>query len=241
MRLRRPDHFSVKLSVAAAALAASLALASPAIAHDGAAVGASPIAHDGHGMPDMRPEWRGSQPNGQPHHGMQANGPGFDQSSYERAREDWLAVCRHDQRRGQGVGGGLIGGLVGGLLGNRIAGRNDRLLGTVIGGVAGAAAGVAIEKSANRGRSQDYCEAYLNAYSQPSYGHAAYAQPMMMVPMMAPMMAGAQQTHQEPCTETTVTEEWVTVPGRSRTIIRYARPAPDKRVRIAPGKRVRTD
>ncbi len=239
MRLRRPDHFSAKLSAAAAALAASLLLASPAIAHDG--MGAStppPMAHGSHAVPDMRPEWRGPQPNSQPYHAMQTNGPGFDQAAYERAREDWLAVCRHDQRRGQGLGGGLIGGLLGGLAGNRIAGRNDRFLGTVIGGVAGAAAGATIEKSANRGRSQDYCEAYLNAYSQPSYGHAAYAQPMMMVPMMA---VQSQQAHQEPCTETSVTEEWVTVPGRSRTIIRYSRPVPDKRVRIAPSKRVRTN
>jgi hypothetical protein len=189
MRFFRPVLFS--------AAAASLMLATPAVAHDGA---------------------------------------GYDRAAYEGARADWLAVCRHDQRRGHnGLGGGLIGGLIGGLLGNRIAGRDDRVLGTVVGGVAGAAAGVAIDKSQDRVSDHDYCEAYLNAYSQP-----AYPQQMVMVPvMMAPMAVQAPQTRQEPCTETIVTEEWVTEPARPHTIIHRVPPTPDKRVRIAPDKRIR--
>ncbi len=249
MRLRRPALRLAKLSATAVALAASLALAAPAFAHDGPAPGAvpPPMADGSHAMPDMRPEWRGPQPDGDQHHTQDM---AQQQAAYERARADWLTVCRHDQFRNaryddgrdSGWGGAVVGGLLGGFLGNRIAGRGDRALGTVLGAVGGAAAGAAIDKAGDgardRSRDQtgerDYCEAYLNAYSQPSYGHG---QQMMVPVMMAPMMAHGQPAKQEPCTETTVTEEWVTVPDHN-TIIH--RPTPDKRIRIAPDKRIRS-
>ena len=211
MRHRCPAHHPAFLSAAAAALAASLVLASPALAHDG---------HAAHGMP--------------------AGAPGYDRAAYERAyenaRADWLTVCRYDQarysHRRDGTGGAVVGGLLGGLLGNRIAGRGDRVVGTVIGAVGGAVAGAAIDRAGDRSRSDeaahDYCEAYLNAYSQPAYGHAGYGygQSMMMVPAVV-------QAQQEPCTETVETEEWVPEPARPRTNIRRIPPrrVPDKRIR----------
>ncbi len=240
MRHRRP----ATISAAVAALAACVALASPAAAHNLPTMSASPPPMvNGDPLPDTRPEWRSSHPLGQPHYPNPANAQGFDHAAYERAREDWLAVCRHDQRRdgvGGGAGGGLLGGLLGGFLGNRIAGRGDRVLGTVVGGVAGAAAGVAIDRRIHRDRGRDYCEAYLNAYSYGGHGqqgYAIHAMPMMLVPAVVQ----AQQAEQQPCTETVVTEEWVTEPTRPTTIIRRIPPrsVPDKRIRLAPDKRIR--
>jgi uncharacterized protein YcfJ len=227
MRLR----FFARTLAACSPLAAALAFASPALAHDGHHHMPPPGVVDAEGRvyddshPDTRPEWRGDR------------GPAYS-PEYTRARENWLAECRR-RNSDDGVGGALIGGVVGGVLGNRIAGRHDRTLGTVAGAAVGAIAGAAIDKSEDRGRSRDYCESYLDSYSAPSgsygYGQAAYgygyAAPMMMVmvPAQAPMRA------QKRCTETVVTEEWV--PVRQRYIPRRAparRVIHDKRVRITP-------
>lgn len=145
----------------------------------------------------------------------------------------------------------MIGGVAGGVIGNRIAGRGNRTVGTIAGAAVGAIAGAAIDKAEDRGRSRDECEAYLDDYyaryngggyaqpgygegyyDQPSYrGHPAYgygyAAPMMMVPVMV--------QPQKPCVETVTTTQYVTRPAR-RTIRRA--PRPDKRIRIAPDKRV---
>lgn len=173
---------------------------------------------------------------------------------WARMRGDWLEQCRartgwrverHDDwrrsRHDDGLGGALIGGLAGGVIGNRVAGRGDRLVGTVVGAAAGAAVGVAIDKAEDRGRGHgygydddrrgDYCEQYFDYYTQA--GHRGgwgwgYAQPMMMVPVMT--MGG--HGHSKVCKETVVTEEWVTVRQPRHRVIR------DKRVRIAPDKRV---
>lgn len=237
MRTRRTALLS------AAALAATLALAAPALAHDGHPAPPSGVpdaegrVYDGPmpdmapppgAHPDMRPEWRG--------HGDQARG------GWEAQRGEWLNECRRRYRTSDnGVGGAVIGGVVGGLLGNRIGGRGNRTAGTIIGAGVGAVAGAVIDKAEDRGRGRDYCESYLDQYMA-NYGHGSYgygpqmaygyAVPMMMVPVM---MVQAQT--QQPCTETVVTEEWVTVPGH-----RYIPRRPvihDKRVRIVPDKRLR--
>lgn len=230
------------LLISATALAACLMLAAPAFAHDPQQSLPPPMIDGASGVHDLRPEWRGPQPGSGTHQ--------IDHAAYDRARADWLAVCRHNQRhdagQNDGLGGGVIGGLLGGLLGNRIAGHGNRVVGTVVGAVAGAAAGAALDKAGNRSRERDldrdYCETYLDSYTQQGSGgyyQQGYVQPVMMVPMM---MVQAQQAAQQPCTETIVTEEWVAVPARHHTIIRYIppRPAPDKRVRIVPDKRIRS-
>jgi len=173
---------------------------------------------------------------------------GYDQAGYDQARAAWLDECRRNHRgrdRDGGLGGAAIGGVLGGVVGNRVAGRGDRLIGTVAGAAIGAAAGAAIDRAdgAGRARDMDYCERYLAQYSggygqgQPGYGYT-YAVPMMMVPV-------AVQQQAQPCTETIVTEEYVTAAPRRRMAPRrvYYAPVRDKRVRIAPapsGKRVRT-
>ncbi|MGH6786018.1 MAG: glycine zipper 2TM domain-containing protein [Novosphingobium sp.] len=171
--------------------------------------------------------------------------PPAHREHWDRMRGDWLEQCRartgwRVERHDDGLGGALIGGLAGGVIGNRVAGRGDRLVGTVIGAAAGAAVGVAIDKAEDRGRDYnrdtrgDYCEQYFDYYTQA--GHSGgwggwgygYAQPMMMVPVMMAQGHG----HGRDCTETVVTEKWVTVPARRRHIVR------DKRVRVAPDKRL---
>ncbi|HVR90042.1 MAG TPA: glycine zipper 2TM domain-containing protein [Novosphingobium sp.] len=247
MRIRRTALLS------AAALAATLALASPALAHDGHPLPPPGVAYtDGRiydspmpdmppppGMhPDMRPEWR--------EHGDQAHWQ--ERGGWEAQRGEWLDEChRRYGSSDNGIGGAVIGGVVGGLLGNRIAGRGNRTAGTIIGAGVGAVAGTVIDRSEDRGRSRDYCESYLDqymaSYGRGGYGYGSgygygpqlaygYAVPMMMVPMV-------QTQAQQPCTETVVTtEEWVTVPGPHRYIPR--RPVVhDKRVRIVPDKRIR--
>ncbi|MEY4952516.1 MAG: hypothetical protein RL299_940 [Pseudomonadota bacterium] len=215
--------------------ALSLAFAAPALA-----------AHpDQAPMPDPRPEWPGAQ-TAAPNHGN----PGYDRAAYEQARADWLAECRANRSSsGKTVGGVVLGGLVGGVIGNRVAGRDNRTVGTVVGAAAGAAAGGAIGNAADRRATRDYCEAYLDRYTSHSpqgyYGHGqqvtwGYAPVTMMMPVaMVPVAAPVQQ--QGECKETIVTEEWVTVPGRTR--VRYIQPrrTPDKRVRIVPDKRVRVN
>ena len=211
---------SMRLIASAMLGAAALTFAGPALAHpDG-----PPPPMGGH--PDMRPEWHG-------HDG------------YEQQRGAWLAECRrrfsrHDGRRDDGVGGALLGGVAGGVLGNVIAGHGNRTVGTIVGAGVGAVAGAVIDRAEDRVHDQgesDYCESYLDYYSHAGggYGYQMMAAPMMMVPVM--MMQG--QGGQRECTETVTTTEWVTV---RRPHHRYIPPPrriyPDKRVRIAPSKRV---
>lgn len=176
--------------------------------------------------------------------------PGWDNSAWERARADWLDQCRRRYpagKHGTAVGA-VLGGVVGGVVGNQVAGRGDRTVGTIAGAVLGGVAGGAIGDAADRSRARDYCESYLEdylarqpyGYGQPggTYGYAL--QPvMMMVPVMAVQQpARAPAAHQ--CQETTVTEELVPVMARRRIIPRRA-PAPAKRVRMVPDKRVRVN
>ena len=197
--------------------------------------------------PDMRPEWQGAA--------RPAPGYGVD----PRARDEWLGECRRRAaRRDDGLGGAVIGGLAGGFAGNRIAGRGNRTVGTVAGAAVGAVAGAAIDRAEDRGRARDECETYLDdyyaRYSQPvSHGYPGYGYgygyvqqayapaggccgagvPMMMVPvMMVPRPAPE-------CTETVETV-YENVPARRR-IYRAPRPVPDKRIRVAPDKRIRTN
>ena len=258
MRLR----FLAHSLAASGAFAAAMALAAPASAQDmpnmphlpqlpgtpGVLDAAGRIYNGGTGPDyrrdrpaDPRPEWRGDA-RGDERGQMGGERTAAYPPEYMRARDEWLSECRRN-RSDDGVGGGILGALFGGLLGNRIAGRHDRTLGTVAGAAVGAVAGAAIDKAEDRGRARDYCEAYLDRYAAPqggygpAYGQQVYAVPMMMVP--APRRMAAQN-----CTETVVTEEWVTVPHRHRYIPPRRPPVRvihDKRVRIIPDKRVRTN
>jgi hypothetical protein len=194
------------------------------------------MAHANHPTPhDPRPEWTG-EPGPAAHH------PGHDRAAYEQARADWLAECRANRSDGgKTVGGVVLGGLVGGVIGNRIAGRGNRTVGTVVGAVAGATAGGAIGNAADRREARDYCEAYLDRYTshapQGYYGHAqavgwGYAPVMVMMPVAMVPITTLHQQQQRECTETVVTEEWVTVPGRPKPPYTPPRRAPDKRVRV---------
>lgn len=199
-----------------AALALAVTLSAPALAH-----GDRHRHHDR----DDRPEWRDDR---------YGDRPQFD-------REAWLDDCRERisyHRRDNGLGGAVIGGVAGGLLGNRIAGRGNRTVGTVAGAAVGAVAGAAIDQAEDRGWGRDDCEAYLDDYyaGGPGYGHPGYgagygyygyAVPMVMVPVMIPG---------KPCVETVTTTEYVTTRPARRYIPR--RPRPDKRIRIAPDKRI---
>ena len=245
----------------ALALGTAFACSTPALAHGHGgpdhAAGADHAAADADGRvfeerypEDSRPEWRGPAAPAMRHPAPGYGHGGYDQAGYDQAREAWLSECRRNQRgrdRDGGLGGAAIGGVLGGVVGNRVAGRGDRLIGTVAGAAIGAAAGAAIDRAdgAGRARDMDYCERYLAQYSggygqghgQPGYGYT-YAVPMMMVPV-------AVQQQAQPCTETIVTEEYVTTAPRRRVAPRrvYYAPVRDKRVRIAPapsGKRVRT-
>jgi hypothetical protein len=253
----------IRKATTLAAIALGLA-AAPAFAQHAPVTDADGRVFDDAAPVDTRPEWRGGMPSatppamppmahppmaGAPHvahapHGM-PGGP--DHAGYERARQAWLSECRRNHRgrdRDGGLGGAAIGGVVGGVIGNRVAGDGDRLIGTVAGAAVGAAAGAAIDRADGAGRESvgDYCEQYLNYYSgghQGGYGSYGYAQPVMMVPVMMVQ----QQAAARDCVETVVTEEWVEAAPRRRVAPRRVyRPAPDKRVRIAPapsGKRVR--
>lgn len=195
-----------------------------------AALAAPANAHDKHRhSEDTRPDWR---------EGRQGwTAPAMD----PRARENWLADCRHRiSSRDNGIGGAVIGGLVGGLAGNRLAGAGNRTVGTVAGAAIGAVAGAAIDKAEDRGPARDDCEAFLDDYYARGgygygYGQPGYAVPMVMVPVMLVPRG------QPECKET-VEYVYENVPAR-RTIRRAPRRAPrhvpDKRIRIAPDKRVR--
>lgn len=155
---------------------------------------------------------------------------------YLQARADWVSECadryRRDRRDGSGgLIGGLLGAVIGGVAGNRIDDDGDRLAGTLIGagvgGVAGAVIGTLAGKSGRRKldtEAVDWCEDYLARHSAaPASG---YGQPVMMVQIMVPKRG--------PCPEEVI-EEVVEEP---RPIHRYIppRPAPDKRIRLAPSK-----
>lgn len=159
---------------------------------------------------------------------------------YQQARADWVSECadryRRDRRDGSGgLIGGLLGAVIGGVAGNRIDDDGDRLAGTLIGagvgGVAGAVIGTLAGKSGRRkldAEAASWCEDYLARRSAaPTYGHGyGYGQPVMMVPVMVPKRGN--------CPEEVIEE----VAEEPRPISRYIplRPAPDKRIRLAPAK-----
>lgn len=182
--------------------------------------------------------------------------PAFD-------REAWLEECEYrvsgGERRRDGNGniiGGIVGAATGGLIGNRVAGRGDRLAGSLIGagvgGLAGLAVGAAVDAASNRDRDDGraYCEDYLARYTQSQqsggysygygYGQYAYAQPVMLVPVLVQVPQRA--VVREYVTEEVVEVETVTyeeVP-RQRVIKRvpvYTKPVP---VKTQPVKRVRS-
>lgn len=160
---------------------------------------------------------------------------------YQQARADWVSECadryRRDRRDGSGgLIGGLLGAVLGGVAGNRIDDKGDRVAGTLIGagvgGVAGAVIGTLAGKSGRRKletEAVEWCEDYLARHTSTSasgYGAYGYGQPVMMVQVMVPKRG--------PCPEQVI-EEVVEEP---RPIRRYIppRPAPDKRIRLAPSK-----
>lgn len=247
----------MRLAHLALTLAASAALVSPALAQDipgavtdaeGRVFGALPSMPQA-SMPqaamrgvDTRPVWKDGRPAAAP---APYDPRGSYGANYARQRDQWLVECR--RRMGDnGVGGAVIGGVIGGIAGNRIAGRHDRTVGTIAGAVVGAVAGAAIDKAEDRSRARDYCESYLDSYTPqqsgygygqqghgyaPTYGYATMMVPVMMVPV--------QQHHAaRPCTETIVTEEWVTVRERRHRHIAPRRVIRDKRVRMTPDKRL---
>ena len=222
--------------------ALSAGLAAPALAQSAPPVTTVDAAgqYYGNAAPDSRPEWRGG-PAAVPQPQMPG---GYNQGGYQQARVDWLNECRRNHGNGKTVGGAVLGGLVGGVIGNRVAGRGSRVEGTVVGAAAGAIAGGVIGNAADRRGARDYCEAYLDHYAsqQSGYGQAGYSygyQPMMvMVPVMMLQAPGGGQRE---CTETVVTEEYVTEAPRRvmRRMIRPRMPIIQRAVPVVPDKRVR--
>ena len=199
--------------------ALSVTLAAPAMAQPG--------------LPDQHPEWSGDQ-------------PGYDQAGYDLARLDWLGECRRNHGNGKTVGGAVLGGLVGGVISNRVTGRGNRVEGTVVGAAVGAVAGGVIGNAASRRSARDYCEAYLDRYTsqQSGYGYTqpgAYGYQPMMV--MMPVLLQTPGDRQRECTETVVTEEYVTEPPRRvmRSMNRPRMPIIRQPAPVAPAKRVRTN
>ncbi|MFD2404102.1 hypothetical protein [Novosphingobium soli] len=154
------------------------------------------------------------------------------------------------------------------MAGNRLAGRGNRTAGTVTGVAVGAAAGALIDKAEDSGRDRDACAAYLDddyarmvpppGYPAPAYpgayASAAYppngygpgygygygygypaagccAAPAMM---MVPVVQAAPH-----CTET-VEYVYEDVPAPARRVAPRRSRVPDKRVKLAPNKRVPT-
>jgi hypothetical protein len=193
---------------------------------------------------------------------------GYDRLPPQFDREAWLDDC-HDRIRGVSgkergrVIGGLLGAIAGGVAGNRIADHN-RLAGTVIGagvgGVAGLAIGSAIGAAGDR-RHADECAwsldhysggypggpdfaqgpaypgygypgyAYPAGYGYPGYGYGAWGYTMMPVLVAVPQRQVVRET---------ITEEYVRVPVRTRTVVRtrviqQAAPRPDKRIKYIKG------
>lgn len=208
---------------------------------------------------DPVPDWAPPTANVQPRLPAMPAGPGAvaeysepDRDGWEQARADWLSECRRRYGGKSGLAGGVAGGLIGGIAGSAIAGRGNRTIGAVVGGVAGAVAGAAIGGSADRRRSRDYCESYLDQHlasygqNQGGYGYpqrqVAYGyamQPMMVMVPVAMTTTAAPAAPRQNCTETEVIEEWVPVARPARRYI-PRRMVRDKRVPIAPDKRVRT-
>lgn len=172
---------------------------------------------------------------------------------YQQVRASWISECaeryRHDRRDGKGgLIGGLLGAAIGGFAGNRIDDRGDRWAGTLIGagvgGVAGAVIGTLAGRSSRRKVDDDafaWCEDYLAGHTAtPAYGYGqqygygygapagAYG-PVMMVPVMV--------SKGRKCQEDVVEE--VAEPPRIRRYI--PKPAPDKRIKLAPSKTKRIE
>lgn len=207
-----------------------------AIATTLAAIASPSLAHEPTYSPIPQPSW-------------QANRHHPDSVMPAEEREDWLAECRRRlSRRDSGLGGAAIGGVIGGIAGNRIAGRGHRTVGTIAGAAVGAAAGMAVDKVEDNRQTRDECEAYLDDYyayyqgahrgyaQHPNYGYPAHGytmsccQPMMMVPIMRMPRAEPE------CTETVEYEyEYVDAPPRPTP----RKPAPDKRIKIVPDKRLK--
>ncbi|WP_194955748.1 glycine zipper 2TM domain-containing protein [Tsuneonella amylolytica] len=193
-----------------------------------------------------------------------AAGPRFDRSAW---LDDCQARTRGLSKREEraSVITGLLGAVAGGVIGNR-AYDSERLAGTLIGagvgGLAGLAIGAAIGAAGKIKRS-DECSWYLDRYmgggfgahgyaysaGYPGYGAAggygygynygyeygyggvAYVPVLVAVPQ--------QQVVRE-----TVTEEWVDVPVRARTIQRTRtkavhHPAPVRHTKTVSDKRIR--
>lgn len=230
---------------------ASLALAAPAFAQQ---LPPPPGVGDAQGnvyagpMPDQRPEWRGApppmaHPAGHPpmRHGQQVQYP----PQWEQARANWLSECRRRHGSGNMVGGAVLGGVVGGVIGNRVAGTGNRVVGTVAGATLGAVAGGAIGDAADKRSARDWCETYLEqnmTWSQ-GYGQGVVGYGYAPMTVMVPVAYVAVQAPAQPreCKETIVTEEWVTVPQKSRYIPARPRPRPDKRIKLVPDKRVQVN
>lgn len=189
---------------------------------------------------DQRPVWQERQ------QAARQTPPGWEQ-----ARADWLAECRRRHGSGNKVGAALVGGVIGGVVGNRVAGKGNRVIGTVAGATVGAVAGGAIGDAADKRAARDYCETYLDQHTSWSqggghgfiqgqqivgYGHAPV---MVMMPVAYVQVAAPAQPRE--CVEAIVTEEWVTVPQKGKVRHIPPRPRPDKRVRIVPDKRIRTN
>lgn len=86
-----------------------------------------------------------------------------------------------------------------------------------------------------------YCQSYLDYYSPAGL---TYVPMTMMVPARMVPVAGAAAAPQEPCIETEVIEEWVPEPAAQRIIPRRPVRQPqirDKRIKLVPDKRVRTN
>lgn len=199
--------------------AAALGFAAPALAQQLPPPPAQPGVMDAAGRvydgtaPDMRPEWRGApQPVGHPAGHHPQGQPGYDQAAWQQAQASWLSECR--RRHGNG---------------NRV-GKHHR--------------------GADQQSVSDWCESYLKQHTTwgPGYGQAhaqgvvgyGYAPMMVMMPV-AFVQTAAPAAQQKECKETIVTEEWVSVPTRTRYIAPRPKPRPDKRVRIVPDKRVRVN
>lgn len=186
---------SLRPLAAAAVLAGTLALATPALAQsavdaEGRVFGNAMPAPPMPAMPPMvsqpvvQPLPAGAPQHAMPPHAMPAapmahpgtyhapaQAPGYDPVAWDRAKGDWLAECRRRMGGSKSkAAGAVIGGLVGGLIGNRVAGRGDRTVGTIAGAAVGAVAGGAIGASADRNRARDYCEAYLEDSLAGYYG-----------------------------------------------------------------------
>jgi hypothetical protein len=229
-----------KRCTGAGTLAFAMALAVPALAQGGYGGGEPmpmPPPPAGADMPPQMPMMP-MMPGPGMHGGWQGGPPPMPQVD-PRAREAWLGECRHRMSyrdRDNGLGGLLIGGVAGGVIGNRVAGRHHRTEGTI----AGAVVGMAIDRGEDGRGDYDYCEAYFDdyyahyapgGYGYGAYGYGyAYAVPMMMV------RVPHHQVRDRDCVEEVVSEEYV--PVRRRVIPRAPRLVPDKRIRIAPDKRV---